>query len=599
MSTHVNTRLQSALNVIGSSTATSVPVLVIVVCCSAILSVVALPTTTWDRPLARILIVLSTLAVLVCCLLIGRITVLRHVDQRPAPWRTLIVFYLSAAAMGVFLALALEWSGLAEPGSMTRGVPGGSTMILLVLATLTVHAVTQHRVQRNRLSDERHRLRRTRAQIPAMLDRNAATMLEEVTASVDAQVAGMSTMTAVEALAALRFTGQDIVRPLSHELEARRLVIDPAPREHLGLGLDWSRLLQDATSGRPIPIRSLAVLLAAVSVGFTTRTYGLPIGLAVICLMAGVVLVGGFVANRVLVRIRAEHTWLRALAFGVTYVLLGLVIAASLVLLGWDTDLPALAARSVSAVLITGWCISLVRGARIQFERTERELASVTRELDWELARANQLQRQQQKRLARTLHGPVQATVNAAAIKVDAAILAGTWTPEQASKAQSDVARALALLNNDDARDTVDLANVFARIQATWAGISNIEFHASNDVLALVTQDPTCAHVLADIITEACANAAWHARAPHVSVTIDQPSSRRLVRVVVEDDGGTQPTLEAHEGMGTRILDEVAVEWARTSTTTGTLLIAVLPTAIGPTRDQNSEPLRSRHLRRP
>jgi two-component sensor histidine kinase len=240
-----------------------------------------------------------------------------------------------------------------------------------------------------------------------------------------------------------------------------------------------------------------------------------------------------------------------------------------------------------------------VRGARIQFERTECELASVTRELDWEIARANQLQRQQQKRLARTLHGPVQATVNAAAIKVDAAILAGTWTPEQAAIAQSDVVRALALLRNDDYRDTVDLVNVFARVQATWAGISDIEFHAPDDVLSAVAQDPTCAHVLADIVTEACANAAWHARAPHVSVTIDQPSSRRLVRVVVEDDGGTQPTLEAHEGMGTRILDEVAVEWARTSTTTGTLLIAVLPTAIGPTRDQNSEPLRSRHLRRP
>ena len=590
--------LQSALNVIGSSTATSFSVLVIVVCCSGILSVVAMPTTTWERPLARVLIVLSAQAVLVCCLLIARLTVLRHVDRKPAPWRTLIVFYLSAAAMGVVLAVTLEWSGLAEPGSMTRGVPGGSTTILLVLATLTVHALAQHRVQRNRLSDERHRLHRTRAQIPALLERNAATTLEEVTASVDAQVAGLSTMTAVEALTALRYTGQDVVRPLSHELEARRLVIDPAPREPLGLGLDWSRLLQDATSGRPIPIRSLAVLLAAVSVGFTTRTYGLLMGLAVVCVMAGVVLIGGFVTNRVIVRIGAGHTWFRVLALSMAYVLLGLVISGTLVLLGWGTDFPALAARSVSAVLITGWGISLVRGARIQFERTERELASVTRELDWEIARANQLQRQQQKRLARTLHGPVQATVNAAAIKVDAAILAGTWTPEQASMAQSDVVRALALLSNDHARDAIDLVNVFARIEATWAGISDIEFHAPDDALSAVAQDTTCAHVLADIVTETCANAAWHARAPHVHVTIDQPS-RRLVRVVVEDDGGTQPVQEAHEGMGTRILDEVSVEWSRNSTTTGTLLIAVLPTATGSTRDQDSEPLRSRRLRRP
>ena len=599
MSTSVTARLQSALNIIGSRTVTSVPVLVLVVGCSGLLSVVALPTTTWERPLARIIIVLSTQAVLVCCLLVGRVTVLRNVDRRPAPWRTLIVFYLSAAAMGVVLALTLEWSGLAEPGSMTRGVPGGSTTILLVLATLTVHAVAQHREQRNRLSDERYRLQRTRTQIPALLESNATKALDEVTASVDAQLTGMSTMTAVEALAAMRFTGQDIVRPLSHELESRQLVIDPAPREPLGLGLDWSRLLQDATSGRPIPIWSLAVLLAAVSVGFTTRTYGLLIGLAVVSVMAGVALIGGYVANRVLEPISAQHTWLRTLALSVTYVLLGLMIAAILVLLGLGTDFPAQAARSVSAVLITGLGISLVRGARIQFERTESELASVTRELDWEIARANQLQRLQQKRLARALHGPVQATVNAAAIKMDAAILAGTWTPEQASTAQSDVVRALALLRNHDARDIVDLVNVFSRVQATWAGVSDIEVHAPDDVLAVVTQDPTCAHVLADIVTEACANAAWHARAPHVKVTIDQPSSHRLVRVIVEDDGGTQPAQDAREGMGTRILDEVTVEWTRSTKATGMRLVAVLPTAIGPTRDQTTELPRSRRLRRP
>lgn len=549
---------------------------------SGLLSLVGLPDVSWDRPALRGSTLLVSQLAMVGFLMAARITVLRNAALTPVPWRTLAVFFIASLGMGLTYAILLELTGQAEPGSLTRYPPGWSTWAILVLATLSTDAVFRHRERLNQLAAERRRLDGTRAQVPVILERYCASTIRSVTNDVTTQLDRLHDLSPGAAVDLLRFTGHEVVRPRSHELATAHVVIDPVATEHPGLGIDWPQLAQDASTPRAVVPSALATTLVVVSLGFVAKEYAFPTSVAVLALMAA----WGFIGARGLAWV-LQHLGsglrgrVRALIMSIAFAVTGLGIGVTVVSLGWDEQAEATVLRSMIIVVITGWGISFIRAAGIQFTRTQVELDDTTRALDWEIARANQRQLRQQRDLSSILHGPVQAACNAAAIRLDEAHRTGTFTPAMLEVEELHIRGALASLQDAGRGRPADLMLALRRVQVTWSGISEIDIEAPEPVLDALGDDAACAGVIAEIVIEACANAALHARARRIHVRLALESEEGLVTVVVEDEGGAAATGEVHAGLGSRTLDDVTIEWQRTETATGSRLYAVLPTLAG------------------
>lgn len=570
------------LDALGGPSATSTPVLVTAFICSGLLSLVALPEVSWQRPVLRGSTLLVSQLAMVGVLMAARVTVLRNAARRPMPWRTLLVFAVASIGMGVMYSILLELTGQAPAGSLTRYPPGWATVAILVLAALSTDAVIQHGERLNLLAAERTRLDGTRAQVPMLLDRYCASTIRSVTNDVTSHLDRLHDLSPGAAVDLLRFTGHEVVRPRSHELAIDHVVIDPVAPQHPGLGIDRRQLANDATTPPAVAPVALAVTSVAISFGFVAKQYGFPLGLAVLAVMG----VWGFLGARGLIWILKRlgphvRGRLRALVVSGVYAAIGFGIGATVTALGWNEHLEAAALRSMIIVLVTGWGIALIRAAGVQFARTEAELQATVRELDWEIARANQLQLRQQRDLSSILHGPVQAACNAAAIRLDEANRAGTFTPDMVDAEMLHIRSALASLQDAGSGRPIDLSLALRSVQVTWSGISDIHIDAPESVLTSLTADTACAGLIAEIVTEACANAALHARARRIEVRLTFGAAEGLVTVDVEDEGGQGAMGTAHPGLGSRTLDDVTIEWHRTQTATGSRLHAVLPTRAG------------------
>ncbi len=571
------------LDVIGGPTATSTPVLVSAFVASGVLALVAMPQVSWAWPALRGSILLVAQLAMVGFLMAARVTVLRNVARRPAPVRTIIVFVVASFGMGLTNGLLLELTGLAPAGSVTGDPTGWGQTMLLVLATLTTDAVRRHGERRNQLEAERRRLEATRSQVPVMLDRYCASTIRSVTRDVITQLDRLPDLSPAAAVDLLKFTGHEVVRPRSHDLATERVVIDPPRPEYPGLGLNLSRLMRDATSPQAMAPGALAVMLAVISLSFAMGRHGLLIGLGALAALAVWGYVGAVTAKMLLARTSPHVSdWVAALVLTTVLAASGLCAGATVTLLGWDPQVAVTLMRCIVIMLMAGWGLAFTRAAGIQFARTQTELDETIRALDWEIARANQRQLRQQRDLASILHGPVQAACNAAAIRLDEASREGTFTPELLEGEDVRIRSALASLQDAGQGRRGDLRLVLRRVQAIWTGISTIDIDAPDAVLAALEDDPACAGAVAQIITEACSNAALHGRAKRIGIRLTMPDGGGIVEVEVEDEGGTQTIGETTAGLGSRMLDEVAIEWELTPTSSGSRLRAVLPTATQP-----------------
>ena len=320
-------------------------------------------------------------------------------------------------------------------------------------------------------------------------------------------------------------------------------------------------MLQDATTGRPIRVFALPLISVALTVVYRIDKFGVGMGLAASAADAVAIWLGAVVANRLLDAVAERLAlWARAAALTVALGVLGVLgVLAQRVLLPVQGGTTGTLILNIVITAFIGWALALLRATGNQLARTDMEIEKLRHELEWEIARANQTQWQQQRALARALHGPLQSAVNAAALRIDAAVRNGTVTPELVDGERVSIIDALGYLPTAAADRIPDLELDFRRIQGTWAGLCDITFEVSDGVLAKLAADPACSSAVTDIVTESCANAIRHGHATTIVVAIAQPDSHRLVTIVIVNDGATSDPA-SHSGLGTSLINDVALE---------------------------------------
>jgi signal transduction histidine kinase len=534
-----------------------------------------------EIPLRVLAIALSVVAMFGAMLVLRRL-LLHDVDTRPRPWRTIMVFVIGAIVRG----LAIGWltamlTGI--PATLGYRVPASIvTMVpVLIVVSILVDLARAQAARRTALLAASERLRAAEAEADAEVQAAHAATVDRIRSLLRAAIDETAGAAPAAVVARLRGEVNEVIRPLSHRLAGSVPTWAP-PVDVAAIGdVAWRDLWRDVTRGRPFQPWAMAVIGAVMSLVGAVSRFGLLGGLLFAASLGVSIGVLFAMARRVVApRLeRLDHAGSRAALFLATVVVASVIAAVFVtVIVGPVRAVPA--SLRISIVVIGPLIAVLVATAQAvgwTLREADAELAAATISADRAVARVHEVAWQQRRVLALAVHGPLQARVSAAAIRLEQAVQAGSVSEADVAEARRSVLDALDQLDlvADDAGDVrADLADV----AEAWEGVCAVVTELAAELAERIDRDPASARVVVDVFTEACSNAVRHARARDVALRIDE-DGEGLLRVVICDDG--QASEARADGLGNRLLDEIAVRWQRRRVGDTTELEVLLPALPG------------------
>ena len=505
----------------------------------------------------------------------------RQASARTRRFTIIPLIVLATAARGIALAISLAALGLQSPPQWLLRIGGSmlSNSMVIILVVLVVASIREHRALLAEYMTRNAELTIARERAHREITERHQEVVDRVRRQLLDRIDEMAGQSPIDVRNAMQNTVEDVVRPLSHDLARQTPVLESQPDGLPSPRIDWSAVASDATTGRPLPAVAVALTMIVIGATWTFTVFPVP--------AAATVLVSGFVviwllcmaSNEILQRISDSFGPLgRSLVMTLLLVATGLITGfAATITLPPDTQVRTVAASDAILIPILGWLLAGAKAAQNQQHRLEEAMVEVNKTIAWEVARAGETQWQQRRALSRALHGPVQSAIGGAAVRLDLALQSGEPTEMLIDELRQRVVDAIDLLGAQ--QPDVDLAAAISQLQAVYQGACEIELHAKVPAMRRLAADSTCSTASTDLISEAVWNAIRHGKARHVLIDVT-PTTPATIRITVQDDGATDETdHDARTGLGTQMLEEVTLEWSRTYTSSGTTLVALLPTA--------------------
>lgn len=523
---------------------------------------------------------------------VGWLTVLSPKPRASRPWAYVAVVALGGVARGLVIAIMTTSWGLAHDLSLPfRLTSAPGTMLLwFSLATLIVDGTRRHRATMRALRTELDRERRVARESTRLVREYRADIVESTQQTVAVQLEHAIALSSDpdEAARHLRQVVDDVVRPLSHELDMRTVHEDELLREVEHAGEHGRLPLRDyfhvSLTARPFSPLLTAVIVAGTTAYLTMALLGPIWGLAGVALAALAMGLASLLArSELLPAIRDWPLYGRALVVLAGWCVIGLL--DGLVLVGFAlargaSDVPYEMGTWVMAVLVSMLIAVLaqiagaVDGAvAFQRERDEAELRQAAMSMEWTTSRLRQQAFLEQRALGRALHGEVQARIVSVALQIqinppaDASATVAALS-EQVREALSERAE---VCWTDELDDICEL----------WADAIALSIEIDPHAAAMLDADALAAQAVVEVVREAVTNAVRHGQADEVTVQIGPEVD--AIEVTVRNDGALV-TPPVRSGLGTHLLDAVCIAWDLRLDPTVTLqaLIASQPHEIQP-----------------
>lgn len=534
--------------------------------------------------------------------------VIARLSYLPTPWSrrhpavTVWTLLLSAIISDVAVSEAAIALGVQDPIALPLDHALYTTVWLCVIGAIAI-AILDHRSAVTDMETVHRRLFSTRNAAEGLPQRERVEVVNSVTALLKPLLAQLSALHPEESLKGLRTAASAVIRPLSHELAAARPDFAPAPVPPPSKP-PWSSVLAQVVATPLVQPLATAAFVVLLAVRFTIRTASAaqlppsqlqlgPLGITVDVASLGqsllwlaVVFTAMFLSAKFasfLVTTPSDASWSHRWAMSLVSIVTTVAGAGALV---WTVYLiPAFPNRSTGQaelalvftipVLSSAIIMGVLRSVALRGEAMRAEADLTTTDLHWEVAKTNEALWHMRRELSRMLHGPVQAALVAGVIQLDTALSEGRLNGELMDQVRTRIQTAMHDLQSGRVVEVPDIGRDFEAIRNTWSGACAIDMVVPREVMARLEQDHACAAAVAEIVGEACANAAIHGRATRATVTLQELGPRSLELVVADDgDPGVQ---EAEPGLGREILDEVATSWSLTASPTGATLRVVLP----------------------
>jgi len=493
-------------------------------------------------------------------LLIARI----FLPNKPRPSRPFLImsiFLLAGLVRGATLLEFSILSGEFQQGELLYRLVGGPlfTLITLILNAILASNYARHKEALVQLAAERLRLQVRSAGVLARVQQQQEELVSKVETLIRPAVRKIqetfTSDSSAAVISSLRDAADEVVRPLSREVAEGN--------DELNFGSEPAAVrVKSALPKRVILGEFLIPFWAA------TMTIGLLVSSTVLLeepLTAPIVLILIFALifgfGRIVQSLTNNleiPTWAAWLIIPVTY---AFPLSAFFVLK------PLLNMQSTDAQIYTMLFFEFILGmllffsqlVQLQRRETTERLEDVNKQLEVISSRLSQELWINRKRMAALLHGPVQASLYAAAMG-----MAQTSNPtaEYLAKVQKDIESALDQLNNPNHLESETLVSVLSQIRDLWSDSVEIKIQIADELQQAITNEPLTCEATIEITRELVTNSIKHGKATDVQVNISSIDSSRFS--VEVKDNGTAPDPEAEPGYGTKVLNELSLKWERT-----------------------------------
>ena len=328
------------------------------------------------------------------------------------------------------------------------------------------------------------------------------------------------------ALLTMQSINTDVVRPLSHELSASVGVIaipEGSHRVAQRIRFLWPKRvnLSEAQSSLMLFV-VLLVLSLNSQIALTSITQGLQI-----VLLAMIPLIAVFALEKTIFRNSSVAPSL-AILISATSGLIGTAIGGSLVI--WSdlstTDLFWWQAISLVLIIKTG---NLVYGIfRAGWQQSLNKLVEVNQQQMTINSRLRQQLWLGQKALAMELHGSVQATLQALALRLSRM---KEINLVEIGQVLEQVRKALSRIENQEYLAGQEFKSLLEDLRELWDGTAAISWSITADAQATLDKDPGLARCAFEVIREAVTNAVKHGSAGAVAIDVGLSSTALELRI--------------------------------------------------------------------
>jgi signal transduction histidine kinase len=507
--------------------------------------------------------------------------VIRRLPPYAASLAMIAVAIVFGMVRGVIFAYLLYWAGLdLVPLVAYRffGGPSSVTLPMLITAVI-VKKVRDFQKTRSQLLTETSQLESALDEARDQLKQDTLRRSETIRETILASLKRWDGRSANEAATTIQQTMDDIVRPLSHRLDSDESSWSPTERAQEAAKVNW----REALTGifEPRNLSPLAISLTATGFGinflFRHQTPSEALYALAVILFLGWVCFWGL--RRILSWTSSAAPALLPAVYLAGVLLIAGIIGAAISPIRADREDPhALLYYSFIFMFAFAAVFSIAFSASEQAREANSRLADTTAQVAWEVARVSEELRQARQRMARELHGRVQAGFLASLMKLRKAIDADSEDIEKLTdNTVRELEKIVSSIGSSKTGTRQDLERTFSEVDETWAGVASIDLDTTNIALSDIGEDQVVSHTLADLIPELVFNAIRHGHATQVSfvVSLDGPG----ILSVVCRDNGTGHSASSKVGLGTKLLDSCSLHWHRYRDDTSTVTQLTLPFA--------------------
>ena len=493
-------------------------------------------------------------------LLIARI----FLPNKPRPSRPFLImsiFLLAGLVRGATLLEFSILSGEFQQGELLYRLVGGPlfTLIALILNAILASNYARHKEALVQLAAERLRLQVRSAGVLARVQQQQEELVAKVETLIRPAVRKIqetfTSDSSAAVISSLRDAADEVVRPLSREVAEGN--------DELNFGSEPAAVRVKSALPKRVVLGEFLIPFWAA-----TMTIGLLVSstvlleeplTALIVLIFIFALIFGF--GRIVQGLTSNleiPTWAAWLIIPVTY---AFPLSAFFVLK------PLLNMESTDAQIYTMLFFEFILGmllffsqlVQLQRRETTERLEDVNKQLEVISSRLSQELWLNRKRMAALLHGPVQASLYAAAMG-----MAQTSNPtaEYLAKVQRDIESALEQLNNPNRLESETLVSVLNQIRDLWSDSVEIKIEIADELEQAITSEPLTCEATIELTRELVTNSIKHGKANRVQVSISSIDNSRFGVEVI--DNGSAPDPEAEPGYGTKVLNELSLKWERT-----------------------------------
>jgi signal transduction histidine kinase len=493
-------------------------------------------------------------------LLIARI----FLPNKPRPSRPallMVVFALAGLIRGLTLLELSILSGQFQEGEILYRLVGGPlfTLISLILNAIVVSNYARHKEALSMLAAERLRLQVRSAGVLARVQQQQ----EELSAKVESLIRPairkiqetLASASSAAVIGSLRDAADEVVRPLSRE------VAD---------GQDDLNFENEPAAVRVKSALPKRVILGEFLIPFwaATMSIGLLVSITVLLEEPAMTLI---VLTLIFALIFGFGRIVQALTYKLEIPTLAAWVLVPLVytfpLSAFFVLKPILNMQSTDAQVFTmlffEWSLGLLlffaQLVQLQRRETTERLKDVNRQLEVISSRLSQELWLNRKRMAALLHGPIQAALYASAMGM---AQTNNPTPDYLTKVQKDIETALEQLNNPNRLESETLLSVLNQIKELWSGSVEVEIEIPTELELAITNEPLTCEATIELARELVTNSIKHGQASKVKVTINQIDPTRFSVEVT--DNGKALIESATPGYGTKVLNELSLNWERT-----------------------------------